>query len=403
MAKLQISLIWPGCAQGRYSIRARGAMLAVLYWGDAEGPLALWGPFAYVPVDPAGNGSFFFPGMRGIPPGATHVWARCVSHDFRAAGDIPAEIDPRFLTPPPDDHAGMRFSILADMHLASKPWKVRQALRSAGSDVVFLLGDSTNDGLPSQFEALEACIAEAAPDRTILPVIGNHDVTHPKNKPGDGCEDYAAFQERRIRRAMERGIDVSRDPDSLAWAARLGIVDVIGLQCVISGRAFRFPGERQLDWLEGRLEAQRDAAWHVILCHAPLLAHNPIRNVGQPYLDRNRRLQSIVDGTGNVLFLSGHTHASPNLTRGTAEWDEARNNLYLNCGSVVDTAIEGDHGLMAADWKDGCVTELTLSENAIGIDTRSVATGTHFPRGCFIRHFPVNGQMRLANRQSSLL
>lgn len=46
----------------------------------------------------------------------------------------------------------MRFSILTDLHLSSKPWKIRRALRTAESDTVFLLGDSTNDGLAEQFE-----------------------------------------------------------------------------------------------------------------------------------------------------------------------------------------------------------------------------------------------------------
>ena len=65
-----------------------------------------------------------------------------------------------------------------------------------------------------------------------------------------------------------------------------------------------------------------------------------MRNDGLPYLDKNRRLQTIIDQIGNVLFLSGHTHASPNLIKGSAEWDKDRNNLYLNCGSLVDTATE---------------------------------------------------------------
>ena len=383
MAKLQISLIWPGCAQGKYAIKARGYILAVLSRGNADGPLAGWGPFAYVPVDPAGNGSFFFSGRRGIPPGVTHVWARCISHDFKHVESISTEIAPRFLPLQRDESAVKRFSVLTDLHLAAKPWKIRQALRNAESDIVFLLGDLTNDGMPSQFETFEGCIAQAAPDRIILPVIGNHDVAHPKNKSGDGCEDYAAFQGKCLKRAVEMGIGICRDPDSLAWATRLESLDIIGMQCVVSGRQFRFPGERQLDWLEKRLGEQSDAAWHLILCHAPLLAHNPNHNDGQPYLDKNRRLQAIVDRTGNVLFLSGHTHVSPNTIRGLAEWDDRRNNLYLNCGSVVDTATEGDEGLMSADWKDGCVTELKVSEVAIEIDTRAVATGTCFPRGYY--------------------
>ena len=387
MAKLQISLIWPGCAQGKYTLKAKGFILAVLSWGNAEGPFEDWSLIGYVPIDPAGKGSLFFPGGHGIPPGATHVWARCISHDFKGNVEISAAIEPRFLPTLDSDTDATQFSILTDLHLASKPWKIKQALRSAASDVVLLLGDSTNDGFPAQFEALEACIAETTPDKILLPVIGNHDVIHPKFKDGDGCEDYAAFQDRRLRHAQTMGFDVYRDPDSLAWATRFGKLDIIGLQCVISGRKFLFPEERQLDWLEHRLEAQKDAKWRLILCHAPLLAHNPNRNEGQPYLDKNRRLQGIVDQAGNILFLSGHTHVSPNVTRGSAEWDARRGNLYLNCGSVVDTATEGDNGLMAADWKDGCINELSISERHIEIDIRSVTSGAHFPRGyyCFQR------------------
>ena len=75
MIKLQASLIWPGCAQGRYIIKAKGFILAVLRWGDSDHALPDWSPFAYIPIDPAGNGAFFFSGRRGIPPGISHVWA----------------------------------------------------------------------------------------------------------------------------------------------------------------------------------------------------------------------------------------------------------------------------------------------------------------------------------------
>lgn len=39
MIKLQTSLIWPGCAQGKYIVKAKGFFLAVLKWGDRSAPL----------------------------------------------------------------------------------------------------------------------------------------------------------------------------------------------------------------------------------------------------------------------------------------------------------------------------------------------------------------------------
>lgn len=114
----------------------------------------------------------------------------------------------------------------------------------------------------------------------------------------------------------------------------MGDLDIIGLQCVISGRKFLFPDGEQIDWLEACLTATT-ATWHVILCHAPLLKHNPNRNDGVPYLDRNRRIQELLDRHGNIIFLNGHTHVSPNILRGNAEYDAAHQNVYLDCGKCT--------------------------------------------------------------------
>jgi len=381
MAKLHAGLIWPGSAQGKYTVKAKGFFLAVLSWGTVDGPLPGWGPFGYVPVDPAGNGSFFLSGMRGIPVGATHVWARCVSHDFIAFEEVSEAIPERYL-PAASDAPSQSFSILTDMHLSAKPWRIRQALRAAEGDAILLLGDSTNDGFSKQFEDLDACIRDVAPNSIILPVIGNHDIVHPKFSD-EGSQNYAGFQEKRLAYAETRGLVFERDPDSLAWATRMGALDVIGLQCVTDGRRFLFPEEKQLDWLEHRLSAQSDADWHVILCHAPLLHHNPSRSDGQPYLDKDKRLQRLIDETGRIVFLSGHTHISPNIMKGSAEWDMEAHNLYLNCGSLVDTATEGETGLMSAEWKDGCITGLSFAGDVIEITMYSALSGICFPRGYY--------------------
>jgi len=382
MAKLQASLIWPGFAQGKYTVKAKNCFLAVLNWGNAAGPLPNWGPFGYVPVDPAGNGSFFFPGMRSIPFDATHIWAKCIGHDFATFEDISEPIPEKMRLVAADEFAS-RFSILTDLHLSSKPFRIRQALQATKNDVVLLLGDSANDGLQEQFEALETCIDDLIPGKVILPVIGNHDILHSRKADGDGCRNYATFQTRSLQNAEKRGMSFERDPDSLAWATTIGTLDVIGLQCVISERRFLFPERKQLEWLENRLTAHRDSAWHLILCHAPLISHNPLRSDGQPYLDKDRQLQALIDRIGHCIFLSGHTHISPNTMKSSAEWDGLRNNLYLNCGSVVDTTTEHDESLMSRDWKDGCVTEITLSSDIIEIVTKSIRTGIYFPRGYY--------------------
>lgn len=381
--KLQMYLIWPGCAQGKYVVKAKGFFLAMLRWGNAQGPLEAWSPFAYIPVDPAGNGCFFFSGMRGIPGEATHVWARFYSSDFSSFEDTSAEIPERYLPLPFPKEEKHHFSILTDLHLAAKAWTIKQALRRTESPVIFLLGDSTNDGFPEQFDEFMHCISDTVPDKNFFPVTGNHDVLHPlHSKGGDGCSGYMNFQRLLLMCAEEKGYSVSFAPDQRAYAVQMGDLEIIGLQCVTAGRKFIFPEGVQIDWLEKHLEETK-GSFHIILCHAPLLHHNPNRTEGTPYLDRNKRLQEILDKSGNVLFLSGHTHVSPNVLKGNCEFDRERRNIYLDCASVVPTDTAGENGLMASDWKDGCETELTITKSTVEICMRSIESGVKFPRGYY--------------------
>lgn len=140
MIHLQLNLIRSGCAQGKYIIKARGFMLAVLRWGNRDEAFGDWSPFAYVPIDPVGNGVFFFLGLRGLPPGATHVWVGCHTADFDGHEDAAFAIPDRYLPSDTPNESGSRFSVLTDLHLTDKPWKIKQALRTLQTDTVLLLG-----------------------------------------------------------------------------------------------------------------------------------------------------------------------------------------------------------------------------------------------------------------------
>lgn len=402
MIRIQAELNFSGCAQGKYTLRAKGFILAVLRWGDGHGAFQNWSQFAYVPIDPAGNGAFFFPGMRAIPPGATHVWARCYTSDFSAFEDASAAIADRFLPPKTRLEGARRFSILSDLHLSARPWHVRQALRTAQSDTVFLLGDSTNDGLSAQFDAFQTCIDEALPAGAVFPVIGNHDVPRASGSD-DGCAAYAAFQNRLLSKAENTGYAVSLAPDGRAYSVLIDNIEILALQCVTAGRKFQFPEDAQLDWLENRLNTP-GASWRIILCHAPLLKHNPNRNDGAPYLGGNKRLQALLDRSERVVFLSGHTHVSPNVLWGNAEYDAERENIYLDCASAVTTDISGETGLMAPDWNDGCITELCITQDAVEIHMSSISSGTDFARGYyFFSHDVRNFSIHALARPSQLL
>lgn len=382
--KLEIRLYRAGSAQGRYVVKAKGSIIAILSWADTCGRLSGWSPFAYVPVDPYGNGLFCFKGNRGIPAGATHVHMRCVASDFSRSEEMLTEIPKQFIPLPAEEKNWEEFTVLSDMHLVSKTWRIRRALQMAECDAVFLVGDLVNDGTTEQFSELIKCIDDAAGEKAVFPVIGNHDIIHPAYSGNEsGIRNYAAFHDFMMDKLRQRGIRLDSNRDDMAYAAALGNIDVIGIQCVISGRKFLFPEGRQLDWLEKQLEIRKDAAWRLILCHAPLLAHNPNRNEGNPYLDRNRRLQEIIEHSGNIIFVSGHTHISPNVEGGCVEYDSERNIIYLNGGSVVTTSMGNESGLMDPGWADGCVSRIRISDTEIEIGMRSVTDGSWFPRGYY--------------------
>lgn len=218
-------------------------------------------------------------------------------------------------------------------------------------------------------------------------MTGNHDVLHASRGDDiDGCENYAEFQKRLLTKAEGKGYVISYAPDCRAYSVQIDALDVIGLQCVTSGRKFLFPNGKQIDWLEEHVSATT-ADWHIILCHAPMIGHNPNKNESTPYLDRNKRLQDLLDRCGRIIFLSGHTHVSPNVLTGNGEYDEVHQNIYLDCGSVALTETSDETGLMSPDWKDGCKTELFVNKNTVEICMSSVEAGVSFPRGYY--RFPI--------------
>lgn len=353
-------------------IRAKGFLLAALYWGNEEGPLQGWSAIGYVPIDPSGSGSFHFSGNRSVPEGATRLYAKGISPDFETIEEAYSEIPPEYQAVPLAESPAAAFAVMSDIHLSGKPWAARQALHNAKQDVILIPGDLTNDGFTEQFQLFEEAIACAAPEKLILSVTGNHDQLR---IPCEDLDGYAAFQERLLHRAENMGCCVEYGSDG-AYAATVNGVDVIGLQCVGECRRFSMSKE-QLAWLEGHLN--HSDGWHIILCHAPLLAHNPHRNDGAPYFGRAGELQRIVNAHGNIILISGHTHTSPNMLRNTVEYDAENNVIYIDDGSVAPAELRGEV-LMPKEWKDGVITDVELFKDYIRITSESAASGVRFPR-----------------------
>lgn len=270
---------------------------------------------------------------------------------------------------------------MSDLHLSKKPWQIRKALKvGEDADAVFLVGDLTNDGTPEQMELMKACIEDVLPETPVFAVAGNHDYPRqPSPMIREGICDYEALQDWLLNRQAHPYIL----DESGAWAVSMGEVEVIGLNCVWHWRRFKFKDGAQLKWLEQHLD-HSSAKWHIILCHAPLLAHNPKRSDAKPYLSRDEQLQKIIDAHKNIMFISGHTHVSLESSTNCVEFDELRNNIYINDGSIRPTTLLTAEGLTEEEPADGNVVEIDFIEESLKVTGISVKTGHEITSGlCF--------------------
>ena len=266
----------------------------------------------------------------------------------------------------------LRIIAMSDLHLSKKPWQVRKAFgMSQGADLVLLAGDLTNDVTTAQMELVHRCIEDVLPDTPVLAVAGNHDYPHnPSPMIPVGICDYYALQSWLLGR---QPYPVEADPSG-AWAVRVGAVEILGLNCVSHWRRFVFRNGDQLRWLSAHLE-KSDARWHILLCHAPLLSHNPKRSDKKPYLSRDDQLEAIINDHRNIIFISGHTHISMEGPISCVEHDRERNNIFINDGSIRPTTVLTPEGKPVGDPAEGNIVELLLMPGKVTITARSMGDG----------------------------
>ena len=272
-----------------------------------------------------------------------------------------------------EQNTSIRIIAMSDLHLSKKPWQVRKAFRmSQGADLVLLVGDLTNDGTAAQMELMHKCIEDVLPDTPVLAVTGNHD--YPSNPapmiPVGSC-DYPAMQRWLLGR---QPYPVETEPSG-AWAVRIGDMEILGLNCASHWRRFVFRNGDQLRWLSEHLETS-DARRHIVLCHAPLLSHNPKRSDKKPYLSRDDQLEAIINAHRDIIFISGHTHISMESAIPCVEYDRERNNLYINDGSICPTTVLTPAGKPTAAPAVGNIVELMLSSEGVTVTGRSMVDGS---------------------------
>lgn len=264
----------------------------------------------------------------------------------------------------------MRAVAMSDIHLFRKTDRMISALKAAAHpDILLIAGDLTDRAQPEQFDLLRTCIRDCLGSVPVYAVMGNHD---------NPTRNDAAF------RAFEKSITAEKLyalDDSGAFYCRIcSDVDIIGLNPVYHQKMFFFAEKgKQLLFLETMLN-KSDARHHIVLCHPPLIAHNPQRSIEMaPYItkEQDARLQSIIDNSQNVVFISGHTHMAPVI-----EVDDLRNNIYINDGSICPTTTKDPE----KPTQQGNITILNIDESRMHICIKGIYTGKEFFSGYFTHY-----------------
>lgn len=342
--EIEIHLWNKGLADGYYAVRAEGCTAAALFWGDNQGELKQYSAFAYILLDTKGEGNFKFTGGRAIPREAQGVYVRAGTPDgdgfcggsYEGYEKIPEEFRPELLLE--GECVKMRVGLMSDLHMTDKP---------------------------------------------VFTVAGNHDITE---KTG---ENYYRFWEKLWKRTEKAFPETERRIDGFAVTLGPGM-DLIGLTLCYKNKAFYFSEpESTLRWLDQYLTERRGNC-HLLMCHAPLLHYNPQRKPQKhsPYLTRDQAVQGIVTRAGGVIFLSGHTHISPNTPEGCVKWDPIHKNIYINDGSVCPCELKTKENGWPSEWSDGCVTELIFYEKWAEVVMRFLRSGKRISRGQY--RFPLS-------------
>lgn len=370
----------PYFADGTYTVNASGYDYATLYWADDNGILDNYTAFAVIPLCD-GHGEFRYIGNRAIPLQATNIIARVTDEKSGNTEEIRADI-------PQSQKADMgnclyRISLLSDLHLSNKTGKTMRALKLASeSDCILIAGDSVNDGTAEQLKLFRECVNTAVPNTIpLFSVGGNHDFSVKEEKSDFS---YWDLQKSFLGRNENLGFNIERH-ESGCWSAENDYIHIFGWKCVCENRNFFFGDkEKRFGFLAEKIEKNKDKKYQIVCSHAPLIAHNPQRKPdGQPYFDNDRKLQNIIDSYNNIIFVSGHTHFSANDYSGCVDFDEERNNIYINDGSVCPTTYKSGEADVPKDWTDGVVTELAIYDRGVEITSKLLHGNKNISRGYY--------------------
>ncbi len=256
----------------------------------------------------------------------------------------------------------MKLGVISDLHIYNKTLNIERALSILNDvDLLLIVGDIADRAEEKQYSTTVKMLEKHIHGIPIYSVSGNHD------NPARDDANYRKF-EMFMNCEYPSIVDISG-----AFYKRINdTVELIGLNPMYHQKQFFFPNKgQQLLFLKERLN-KSTAQYHIVLCHPPLIGHNPQRTGNmQPYIvkEQDQRLQEIINEHHNVIFISGHTHFFPEL-----DFDTPHQNLYINDGSVCPTTTKDN----TAKTVQGNVILIEINENGISVTIKGIHTGKIF-------------------------
>lgn len=231
----------------------------------------------------------------------------------------------------------LNLAIVSDLHTIEKG-KCNRILTEAFEEIqkskagfVLSAGDNVNGCQKCEFDMLTASMQNHLGDIPFYTALGNHDYF--PNTPGDVSDENARNEF--FDKLLAQSNTVNRFQNGI-YSLRLNGIHIIFLDCIQNRRNFKFDDE-QAAWLERELEKSRDDRFQIVVNHLPLAAHNlGCKKKVKEFMAGNNRLQRIINGYGNIIYISGHTHNRIDSDYPSAEQDE-HGNIYLNAGSIGNT------------------------------------------------------------------
>ncbi len=280
--------------------------VAALCYGDATAPLTDLLPLKLLPLDGEGRGVYDWSAELVIPGEATHLWAL---PDLDRAGGIslPLPRDPRATCEVPLFH----FYAISDIHLVAGHRSPQSPSHTAWARIaadkpafVLVAGDIANGVQAVEYELCRQQLEAYLPEVPVLVTFGNHD--HHPNHDRDLPDHESREAFRRWLRARNAAMGVVyEDEDDSLYSVSLCGMRILSLQGMDYRDKLYAVGDAALSRLETLL-TEYAAERRVVFCHYPLTDGR-----GRIYLRENVKLTRLLERQGQLLYLAGHTHDSP--------------------------------------------------------------------------------------------